>query len=109
MSAQYSVKPKATRDLDDYAGYLAEKATLEVALRFFDQAHATFALLAGQPNMGWRSKTNYPGLEALRVFRVRGFENMIILYRPLAGGVDILRVIHRSRNLRALLRREGTE
>lgn len=109
MSARYSIKPKATRDIDEYADYLAEAASLGVALRFLDEAHDTFALLAQQPNMGWRSRVNYPGLAQLKVFRVRGFENMVILYRPLSRGVDILRVIHRSRNLGSLLRREGIE
>jgi toxin ParE1/3/4 len=106
---RHVVKPKADRDLDDYADYLAEHASLDVALRFFDAVHSTFALIATQPNMGWRSRIKYPGLETLRVFRVAGFEQMLILYRTLPEGVDILRVIHGSRNLRALLRREGIE
>jgi hypothetical protein len=50
-----------------------------------------------------------PGLEALRVFRVTGFEDILIFYRPLSEGVENLRVVHGSRNLRALLRREGIE
>lgn len=45
----------------------------------------------------------------LRVFRVTGFEDMLILYLPLAKGVNILRVVHGSRNFRALLRRERLE
>ena len=109
MSARYLIKPKADRDLDNYADYLAKEASVEVALRFFDAAYSTFALLATQPNMGWRSRIAYPGLELLRVFRVTGFEDMLILYRPLAKSIDILRVVHGSRNLRALLRRERLE
>ena len=108
MSARYVVKPKADRDLDDQADYLAEDS-IDLALRFFDAAHSTFKLLATQPNMGWRSRVQYPGLEVLRVFRVTGFEDMLILYRPLPEGVEILRVVHGSRQLRALLRREGIE
>lgn len=34
--------------------------------------------------MGLRSRIKYPGLETLRVFRVTGFADMLILYRPLA-------------------------
>ncbi|MSV31409.1 MAG: type II toxin-antitoxin system RelE/ParE family toxin [Bryobacterales bacterium] len=109
MSFEYLVKPKAGIDLDLYAGYLAETANLDVALRFFDAAHGTFALLATQRNIGWRSRAKYPGLESLRVCRVSEFEEMLILYRPLTKGVEILRVVHGSRNLRALLRREGLE
>ncbi len=109
MSARYVVKPKADRDLDDYADQLAEKASLDVALRFFEAADSTFVLLATQPNIGWRSRAKHPGLADLRVFRVTGFEHMLVFYRPLPEGVEILRVVHGSRNLRALLRREGLE
>jgi plasmid stabilization system protein ParE len=38
------------------------------------------------------------------MFRVAGFERMLILYRPLEDGVDILRIVHGSRKLQALFR-----
>ena len=107
MSARYSIKPKADQDLDDYADYLAREATVDVALDFLSASHETFALLAENPQIGWQSRLNNPTLKALRVFRVSQFEKMIILYRPHADGVDILRVVHGSRNLRALFRRRG--
>lgn len=73
-------------------------------------AHDTFALLATQPDIGWRSRLKRPELKQLRVFRVKEFERILILYLPLLDGVEILRVIHGSRNLQALLsRREGLE
>jgi plasmid stabilization system protein ParE len=59
--------------------------------------------------MGWRSRLKHPGLENLRVFRVNGFEKMLVLYLSLLDGVEILRVIHGSQNLQALLRRQGLE
>ena len=105
MKAHYIVKPKADLDLDEHADYLAEKANLDVALRFLASAHETFALLATQPNIGWHSRLKHAALESLRVFRITGFEQMLILYRPLSDGVDILRVVHGSRNLQALFRR----
>ena len=43
-------------------------------------------------------------MKNIRVFRVGGFESMLILYRPLENGIEILRVVHGSRNLRALFR-----
>jgi len=109
VNSKYVIKPKADRDLDEYADYLAGEAGLDAALRFFAAAHSTFALLATQPQIGWRSRVKYPGLAALRVFRATGFEQMLIFYQTFSGGVDILRVVHGSRNLRALLRREGIE
>lgn len=107
MKTHYVVKPKADRDLDGYADYLAEDANLDLALRFLAAADETFALLARQPNMGWRSRIRRAELAPLRVFRVTGFEHVLIFYRPLPDGVDILRVVHGSRNLRALFRRRG--
>lgn len=56
-----------------------------------------------------RSRIDYPGLEALRVTRLIGFKRMLVFYRPLPQGVEFLRVVHGSRNLQALLRREGLE
>jgi plasmid stabilization system protein ParE len=55
--------------------------------------------------MGWRARLNHPRLKSLRVFRVAGFERMLILYRPLPEGIEILRVVHGSRNIEALGRR----
>jgi toxin ParE1/3/4 len=76
-------------------------------LRFFGAAHETFSLLAAQPDIGWRSRLKYEALKSMRVFRVAGFERMLILYRPRPGGIEILRVVHGSRNLQALFRRRG--
>jgi hypothetical protein len=46
VKAHHVVKPKADLDLDQYADYLIEKASLDVALRFLASAHETFSLLA---------------------------------------------------------------
>jgi toxin ParE1/3/4 len=59
--------------------------------------------------MGWRSRLKNPSLASLRVFRVSGFEKLLILYRPRPDGVEILRVVHASRNLEAFLRRNRLE
>jgi toxin ParE1/3/4 len=109
VNARYLVRPKADQDLDDQAFYLATKATPAVGHRFLVAAHETFSLLAGRPGIGWSPRLEIPELKALRVFRVSGFEKMLILYLPVSEGVDIFRVIHGSRNVLALLLREGLE
>jgi plasmid stabilization system protein ParE len=106
---RYVVRPKADRDLEDQAYYYATEGSAELGHRFLLAANDTFSLLATQPNMGWHSLLRHPGLETLRVFRVNGFERILILYLPLLGGVEILRVVNGSRNLQALLRRQGLE
>jgi plasmid stabilization system protein ParE len=82
----YSVKPKTDRDLDEYADHLVEEANLDVALRFLSCAYETFDLLSTQRNMGWRSRLKQDALKSLPIFRVKDFEHMLILYRPLATG-----------------------
>ena len=59
--------------------------------------------------MGWHCRLKRPGLKQLRVFRVKGFNRILILYLAVLDGVEILRVVHGSRNLQTLLRREGLE
>ena len=103
--ARYVIRPKADQDLDDQAFYYAAEAGPEVGHRFLVSAHETFLLLSTQPEMGWNPKLRLPELTGLRLFRVTGFEKILILYRPLENGVDILRVIHGSQNVRHLLRR----
>lgn len=109
MSAVYVVRPKADHDLDEQAYYFAAKAGPELGHRFLLSAHETFSLLATQPEMGWHARLKNPLLASMRVFRVSGFEKMLVLYRPSPDGVEILRVIHGSRNIMALLRRERVE
>ena len=79
MRSHYTIKPRADRDIEDYAGYLARNASLDVALRFLAAANETFSLFATQPDMGWHARLSTPALGTLRMFRVAGFERMLIL------------------------------
>lgn len=102
--SHYVIRPKADQDLDDQAFYYATEASPELGHRFLVSAHETFSLLATQPEMGWNPKLRTPKLQGLRLFRVSGFEKILIVYRPVESGVEILRVIHGSQNVRRLLR-----
>lgn len=104
MKPRYLIRPKADEDLDEQAFYLARESSPEVGHRFLVAAHETFALLATQPGMGWRVMHKHPDLRTLRVFRVTGFERMLVLYLPRPSGVEILRVIHGSRDVMRILR-----
>jgi len=109
VSAVYVVRPKADQDLGEQAHYFAAEAGPELGHRFLLAAHETFSMLARQPQIGWHARIKNPLLASLRVFRVSGFEKMLVLYRPSPQGVEILRLVHGSRNIVALLRREGVE
>jgi toxin ParE1/3/4 len=107
VSARYLIRPKADQDLEEQSLYYALRARPELGHRFLLAAHETFALLVNQPAMGWQAHWKTPALKSVRIFPIAGFDKILVLYRPLEHRVEILRVIHGSRNLRALLRREG--
>jgi toxin ParE1/3/4 len=106
---RYFVLPKARQDLASQAFYYSTEVSSELGHRFLVSAHETFSLLSTQPEMGWNSKLRNPELKGLRLFRVNGFEKILIFYRPRERGVQILRVLHGSQNLRRLLRQQGIE
>jgi toxin ParE1/3/4 len=81
MTAHYRILPAADRDLDEQAAYLAQEASLETALRFYDAASTAFGKLVDMPGLGERRETANPRLEGLRVSRVEGFEKHLIFYR----------------------------
>jgi len=107
VKSGYKVRPQADQDIEEQAYYFAIEASPDLGHQFLLSVHETFQLLATQREMGWTARWKTPGLASLRVFRVTGFEKMLILYLPLPDGVEILRVIHASRNVQALLGREG--
>jgi toxin ParE1/3/4 len=109
VSSRYVVRPKSDQDLDDQAYHLASQTGSEVGHRFLLAAHETFSLLATQPERGWHCGLKARGVAPLRVFRVAGFERMLVLYLPRPDGVEILRVVHGSRNLQAFFRLKGVE
>lgn len=95
--------------MDDQALYLAQRGTVELGHRFLLAAHETFNLLAANPGIGWPLRFHSADLKSVRVFPIEKFKRMLVLYCPAAGGIEVLRVIHGSRNVIARLRREGLE
>jgi toxin ParE1/3/4 len=106
VNARYVLRPRADQDLDQQALYLAAETSAETGHRFLVAAHETFALLATQPQMGWPLRVQHARLRSMRMFRISGFEKMLVLYLSHASGVEIVRVVHGSRDLVAFLRRE---
>src|SRR5712671_1739998 len=77
-------RPHAIRDLADIAVYLAEESgSDELAFRFLDAAETSFESLATMSEMGTARKYNAPALVDVRMWRVPGFPNHLIFYRPI--------------------------
>jgi toxin ParE1/3/4 len=103
MTGRYHVRPAADRDMDDQAAYLMAEASLDTALRFYDAASVTFGKVASVPGIGEQWPSANPRLAGLRVWRIEGFENHLVFYRPTDDGIDIIRVIHAARDIDRVL------
>jgi len=100
LSFGYVVRPKADRDIDDLADYIAEHGSLDTALLFLSEVYETFALIASQPAMGWHCKVKHPQMKTARTFRVsERFADYLIFYQPYEDRIEIVRVLHGSRDL----------
>lgn len=106
MNSRYVLRPKADQDLDEQAYYFATKAGVDTGHRFLLAAHETFALISTQPQMGWRVRVRHPRIGSLRAFRISNFERLLVLYLPLSSAIEIVRIVHGSRDIEAFLRHE---
>ena len=96
-------RPHAIRDLSDIAVYLAEESgNDDLAFRFLDAAEASFEHVAAMPAMGVEREYRDPALADIRMWRIAGFANYLIFYRPAENGIEIIRVLHAKRDIAAL-------
>ena len=99
------ITPAARADLLAQWDYYADEVGQpDLADRFTAQAESTFKKLAHTPGLGRPRSFGHSRLQNLRSWKVDGFPNHLIFYRPLPHqpGVEILRVLHGARNLETL-------
>jgi toxin ParE1/3/4 len=95
------------RDLADIFVYIG-RTRVSSAHRFLREAEATFQRLASSPGIGVRYEPDDPLFEGVRCFPVSRFKKYLVFYRPVEGGIEILRVLHGARDIQGLLA-EGFE
>lgn len=91
----YFVSPQATQDLQEINDYLFA-GNPDVADRLLTLITQKFYILAQFPRMGRRRDELSP---ALRSFPV---DDYLIFYRPIAEGIEVVRVVSGYRDLEAL-------
>ena len=102
--------PNALRDLDEAADFIGRRSSPERAIRFLRAADSVLKRLAKMPGLGTRYESADPAFADLRVAPVSRFKNYLIFYRPVADGIEVLRVLHGARDLHGILAAEfGTE
>jgi toxin ParE1/3/4 len=90
-------RPAALQDLQDLAVFIGQRNP-RAAQRFLDAAEETFQQLADMPGMGSPTAVADPSFAGMRMFPVRRFPRYVILYLPLPNGIDVVRVVHSSRD-----------
>ena len=75
----------------------------KLAARFTNAVYETFEALALMPRMGTPCGFRRPSLNRLRRWPVKDFENWLIFYQPKRDGVEVVHVLHGSRDILSLL------
>jgi len=88
----------AERDLLEIWVYIAER-NYDAADRLLEQLDEKFRLLSENPGFGTMRDDLAPS--------VRGFPvgNYVLFYRPITGGIEVVRVIHGARDIPRQFRR----
>lgn len=105
MPGEVFIRPRARQDLVEQALYIAE-ASPEAADRFVDAIENSLATLADMPEMGAPRDFNNVVLLGIRMWPVKGFEKHLIFYRPVEGGIEVIRVLHAARDLESLMNQD---
>lgn len=100
--------PKAKQDLLEHVLYLA-RINPDLAERFIDASEVAFEKLAQMPLKGQHQEFRSPELAKVRRWFIPDFDKYLIFYRPIKGGVEILRVLYGMQNVDAILSGEETE
>ncbi|SRR5713101_5674067 len=91
------LSPRANTDLVDIWNYIASDSEAH-ADAFIDKLDETLRLIAKQPGIGRRRDGLVWGIQSFPV------ANYIIFYRAVSRGVEVVRVLHASRDIEAIFR-----
>ncbi len=88
--------PRATQDLVDIGRYLVQESqSRNVAKRFLDFIATKCSVYATAPEIGELCVDLAPNVRRFAV------GNYVVFYRPVRGGIEVLRVLHGSRDIPA--------
>jgi toxin ParE1/3/4 len=108
MKRRLALKPQADRDLNNHFEHIA-RDNLEAAIRFYEAAFRAFDVLLTNPLIGPARDFENSQLKDIRIWLVKGFEKYLIFYRATNKLVEILRVLHASRDIDSILSGEESE
>jgi len=102
--ASFILAPCIEDELDKIWEFI-DKDNPEAATRVVHAAYDTFRALAANPGLGHPRAFRRKAHRNVRARNVQGFDNYLILYREISGGIEVLHVYHNARNINALMRK----
>jgi toxin ParE1/3/4 len=99
MIGRLTIRPLAIRDIDAHASYLAQHASEAVASRFLEMLASLMLRILETPELGPRWESDAPALQGVRFRNPRKFRNHLVFYRLTDDCIEIVRVLHGSRDL----------
>ena len=99
----FTIRPLAWSEINAQVDYFEDQAGLHIAESFLEQLILTFKALSEMPRMGTPCGFRRPSLNHLRRWPVKDFENWLIFYQPKRDGVEVVHVLHGSRDILSLL------
>ena len=104
------IRPQARDDIiRQFRWHLLEQEAPETAFRFLDAVEESVGQLLGMPEMGSPRVLKNPALAGLRVWPVKGFEDIRIYYLVRAESLRVVRILHGKRDISRILAREAAE
>src|SRR5438270_9764141 len=74
----------------------------DAATHVIEAAYETFKTLAANPSLGRPRRFQSPRLCNIRSWHISGFENYLIFYREVTGGIQVIHIYHGARDIDAL-------
>jgi toxin ParE1/3/4 len=103
MSRQLIIRNRATQDLRQQANYILSHGSVGAAEQFLELAEATFAQISIVPKIGKSVNFVSDRMGEVRQWRIKIFQDYLVFYRVQDDRVEILRVLHGSRDLKGIL------
>lgn len=90
-------RPIAELDLLEIWDYIADDSP-DRADEFLDRIEGKLQTLARNPGLGKRREELLPGLKSFPI------DNYVVFYREIRDGIDVVRVLHGSRDIEEVFR-----
>ncbi len=105
MNVAVLFRPRAREDLEAHALWIARESS-ERALAFLEAVESSLQHLSAFPELGTSRDWLAPHCRGIRFFPVRGFPRYLLFYRPVADGLEVIRILHAARDIGAIFSEE---